>query len=227
MAYNYASLIAALETTAVIQSTDPNWLAIQATILDQAEQRAYRDLDLINCIVRDTSASLSSNSRNFTLPQSLGYFRTVKAINVVVNGVRHPLRPVSIHFIDATCPSDAALSTPSVPQYFAPLTDQAYIVAPAPDSAYGMEVIGTIRPTPLSASNSTTYLTLYYSDLLFSACMVGVSAYQRDYGASSDDPRLAVSWEQQYLLRLASASKEEAMRKFQEFRPAASPAIAA
>jgi len=78
-----------------------------------------------------------------------------------------------------------------------------------------MEVIGTIRPTPLSVSNTTTFLTNYLSDLFFAACMSSVSGYMRDYGTQADDPKLAMSWENQYAQRLASANREEMMRKFQ------------
>ena len=102
-------------------------------------------------------------------------------------------------------------------------------MGPSPGQSYGMEVIGTVRPTPLSAANSTTFLTLHLSDLFFAACMSAIAGYQRDYGAQTDDPRSAVSWETQYAQRLASASKEEARRKFQsgdwtgETRPAPQP----
>lgn len=215
MSYTYATLISALETTAVIQDSDSNWQNIKATILDQAEQRCYRDLQLLSTAVRDTSGTFASNNRNFTLPQSLGYFTTVKGINAVVNGVRSQLRPVSLHFLDATWPSDSPLASPSVPKYFAPLTDQTFVVGPPPDQTYAAEVWGTIRPSPLSVSNPTTFLTNYLSDLFFAACMSAITGYQRDYGAQSDDPRLAVSWETQYQQRFASASREELMRKFQ------------
>ena len=229
MSYNYSTLISALQTTAVQLSTDVNWLNIIPNILDSAEQRCYRDLQLLSTIVRDTSGSLTANSRNFTLPQTLGRFVTVKGLNVIVSSTRQQLRPVSIHFIDATWPSENSASVPSIPEYFAPVSDQIFVVGPSPDSAYGMEVLGTIRPTPLSAGNPTTYLTNYLSDLFFAACMSAVAGYMRDYGAQADDPKLAQSWESQYQQRLASASKEEAMRKFQsgdwtgEPRPATQP----
>lgn len=213
--YTYSTLVAALQIEAVQLSTDSNWLGILPTIIDQAESRCYRDLQLVNTIVRDTSGSLTANSRNFTLPQLLGRFVTVKGLNVIVSSIRQQLRPVSIHFIDATWPSENSASVPSIPEYFAPVSDQIFVVGPSPDSAYGMEVLGTIRPTPLSAGNPTTYLTNYLSDLFFAACMSAVAGYQKDYGTQADDPKNAMSWENQYAQRLASANKEEIMRKFQ------------
>jgi hypothetical protein len=219
MSYTYSSLIAALQIEAVAQSSDTNWLGIIPTILDSAEQRCYRDMDLTATIVQDTSGSLTANSRNFTLPQALGRFVTVKGLNYFNSGGttsgRTQLRPVSIHFIDATWPSETAVSGSSVPQYFAYVSDQAYVVAPSPGSSLQMEVIGTIRPAPLSASNTTTFLTNYLSDLFFAACMVEIAGYQRNYGSQADDPKMAQSWENQYQARLASASREESRRKFQ------------
>ena len=215
MTYTYNSLVAALEVAAVQQDSDANWQSILPTIIDQAESRLYRDLQLINCIVRDTANSLSANSRNFTLPQTFGYFTTLKGLNVLVSGVRQPLRPVSIHYLDATWPNESSLTTPSIPKYFAFVTDQVYAVGPSPSQAYGMEAIGTIRPAPLSASNTTTFLSSHLSDLLFAACMSAVAGYMKDYGSQADDPKLATSWESQYQQRLASANKEEVIRKFQ------------
>ena len=207
----------ALQTEAVQLASDTNWTTILPTAIDDAEQRVYRDLDLISTIVRDTTGTLTANSRNFTLPQSLGRFVTVKGLNFFTSAYpagRQQLRPVSLHFIDAVWPGETALTTPSYPQYFAPVTDQTFIVGPAPSSAYQVEVIGTIRPTPLSASNPTTFLTLYLSDLFFAGAMCSVAGYMRSYGSQADDPKLAMSWEAQYAQRLASAKSEEIRRKF-------------
>jgi hypothetical protein len=217
VSYNYSSFIAALGIEAVQLASDSNWSGIQATIIDDAEQRIYRDLDLISTIVRDTSATLTANSRNFTLPQSLGRFVTVKGINFFTGTYpagRTQLRPVSLHFLDFVWPGETALTTPSLPEYFAPVTDQLFIVGPAPDSAYQVEVAGTIRPTPLSATNTTTFLTNYLSDLFFAGAMCSAAGYMRSYGSQADDPKLAQSWEAQYAQRLASAKGEEIRRKF-------------
>jgi hypothetical protein len=209
--------VTALQTEAVQLASDTNWTTILPTVIDDAEQRLYRDLDLISTIVRDTTGTLTANSRNFTLPQSLGRFVTVKGLNFFTGTYpagRQQLRPVSLHFIDAVWPGEAALTTPSYPKYFAPVTDQAFIVGPAPNAGYQVEVIGTIRPTPLSLSNPTTFLTNYASDLFLAGAMCSVAGYMRSYGSQADDPKLAVSWEQQYAQRLASAKGEELRRKF-------------
>ena len=217
MSYTYTTFVTNISIEAVQLTSDVNWSTILNSIIDDSEQRCYRDLDLISTIVVDTTGILTPNSRNFTLPQSLGRFVTVKGMNFFTGTYpagRTQLRPVSRHALDFLWPSETAATTPSYPEYFAPVTDQTYVVGPAPDSGYTVEVIGTIRPTPLSAGNPTTFLTLYLSDLFFAGAMCSAAGYMRNYGSQADDPRMSSNWEQQYAQRLASAKGEELRRKF-------------
>jgi hypothetical protein len=79
---------------------------------------------------------------------------------------------------------------------------------PSPDRIYIGEVYGGIQPRPLSDSNPETYLSRYYAELLIAACMVFLTGYQRDYGAQSDDPQRAMSWEAQYQTLKAGVTQE-------------------
>jgi hypothetical protein len=206
--------MAALQTEAVIQASDPNWLNIQASIIDLAEQRCYRDLDLLATVVRDTSSTLTANSRDFTLPQSLGRFVTVQELAYFTGAYpagRTLLLPLPRSVINTLFPSETGSAAP---QYYAPITDQIFIIAPAPTNPYTVEVTGTIRPAPLSASNTTTFLSNYCSDLLFAACMVAVAGYLQNFGSQADNPKLALSWDQEYQNRLASLKIEELKRKY-------------
>jgi hypothetical protein len=47
------------------------------------------------------------------------------------------------------------------------------------------------------------------------ASMIYISAYQRNFGKESDDPQMAMSYENQYQLLLKSAGVEEARKKFE------------
>jgi hypothetical protein len=77
----------------------------------------------------------------------------------------------------------------------------------------------TIAAGIVSALNSgatqTTYLTLNYPDLFLAASMIFVCAYLQNYGAMSDNPQEAQSWENQYKELLASAMLEEQRRRGQ------------
>lgn len=223
MSYNYAIFVTYLSTETVIASSDPSFQAILPDCIDYAEQRIYRELNLLDTVIRDSSAVLVANSRNFTLPQSIGRFVTVTGINIITpvgttvsNGTRNQLQPIWRNLLDFLYPSEMAPASPSVPSQFAMITDQTVIVGAAPDQAYGVEVIGTIRPTPLSATNTATYLTNYLPDLFFAAAMIFMSGYMRNFGSQADDPKMAASWEDQYEKLFASANKEELRKQYNQ-----------
>lgn len=219
MTYTYTTFVQSLSNELVIDQTDEDFIEILPTIIDYAEQRIYRELDILNTVTRDASAKLTVGTRNFTLPQSNGRFVVVNGINVVTpstqtnpdNGTRNPLLPVSRDVLDLIWPSGSGASLPT---QFAMITDQQIIVGPSPDATYTVEVVGTIRPTPLSASNTSTYLTMYLPDLFFAAAMISGTGYQKNFGAQSDNPEQAVSWEGQYEKLVQSANLEEQRKRF-------------
>ena len=215
MSYNYTQYVADLANMLVLPSGDPNFQIVLPNIIDDAEQRIYRELDLLSTIVTDSTGALTANSRQFTFPQ---HFVVSESINVYTpvstTTNRYQLVPTTREFLDAVWPNNAAPATPSVPQYYAMLTDQTILVGPSPDAAYSIEVIGTIRPVPLSSTNTTTYLTLYLPDLFMAASLVYASGYLQNYGAMVDNPGQAVSWETHFKELLNSANVEENRKKY-------------
>lgn len=215
MSYNYSQYVTTLAKTIVVPPDDPDFLTELPRIIDDAEQRVYRELDLLDTIVRDSTASLTANSRNFTFPQhfvvseSLNVFTPV---NTTTNRIQ--LIPTTREFLDAVYGNEGSISSPSIPQYYAMITDQTIIVGPPPDVNYTMEVVGTIRPTPLSSTNTTTYLTLYLPDIFFAASCVFGFGYLQNFSSMSDNPQSAVSWESHYQSLLSSANVEEARKKY-------------
>jgi hypothetical protein len=227
MSLTYSSYVTAIQTLMPTTSADVDFASIFPSAIDYAEQRLYRELDLLSTVNRDTSGTVTANSRTFTLPQSIGLFVVVDGINIITpvgstasNGTRNPLVPASRSYIDFVWPSETAASAATVPSLWAPVTDQIILLGPAPGAGFAVEVIGTIRPTPISASNTTTFLSLNLPDLFVAATMIFISGYMKNYGAQSDDPKLAVSWDSQYDKLFASANAEEMRRKFGHFAPA-------
>lgn len=219
MALTYTTYVAALANLTATDSDDANFVAILPDAIDYAEQRIYRELDLLSTVTRDSSATLTVGIRSFTLPTSLGRFVTTQGINVITpsttttpdGGTRNPLTPVSRDTMDVLWPGVSGAATPTK---YAMVTDQIILVGPSPDAAYTVEVIGTIRPTPLSSTNTTTYLTLYLPDLFLAASMIFMSGYMRNFGAQADDPKMAASWEAQYQALFSSANVEENRKKY-------------
>jgi hypothetical protein len=218
VSYTYASTISSAANMLVIDATNPEYLAMIPNAIDDAEQRLYRELDLISTVVRDTGGTLTANSRNFTLPQTSGRFVVTESMSVFTpvstTTSRRQLTPVTREFLDAIWGDEMAAATPSIPEYYAMITDQQIIVGPSPDAAYTMEVTGTIRPTPLSATNTTTLLTLYLPDLWLTAFLIFGAGYLKDYGAATDDPNAAGSWEAHYQRLLPSANTEEMRKRY-------------
>ena len=162
----------------------------------------------------DTGA-LTANSRLFVLPTGAGHILVVESVNIIDgSGTRHPLTKATRDGINFLYPTDTALFSPSYPKDFARIDDLNLLVGPAADQAYTAEIAATIRPAPISATNPTTFLSSYLSDLLFAAVMISAAGYMREFGSQADDPKMAVSWESQFQEKLASAKKEELRKSY-------------
>lgn len=215
----YAQYKAALETLAAEQASDPNWTTILPQVIDYAESRITRELNILGLVRRDTTSTLTPNDRDFAIPTpSGGNWETISEINLIINGSRRPLTKLSLPALNLLWPQESAPTPGSVPQYYADVTDSAIIVGPPLGASGGtatVEVIGRIRPDALSAGNPTTYISTTYPDLLLAASMIFVSGYQNAFGKQADDPAQAQSWTAQYQALLASAQSEEAARRMQ------------
>jgi hypothetical protein len=219
MSLNYTTYVAQIANIMAVDPTTPQFQTMLPGMIDYGEQRIYRELDLLNTVTRDNSATFTSGNRNFTLPTTAnGNFITLQGINAITpagaiesNGTRRALQPITRDYLDTVWNSSSGAS---LPQYFAMIDQFNIIVGPWPNANYSVEVIGTIRPNPLSATNQSTFLTQYLPDLFLAASMIYATGYQRDFGSQSDNPAQAVSWESQYERLFASANAEELRKKW-------------
>lgn len=220
MSLTYATYVSSLANLLVVPSGDAGFQAALPNIIDDAEQRIYRELDLLNTSVRGTG-TLTAGNRNFTIPTfAAGVFQVTDEINVITpagttdpeSGTRNPLTPASEEMITAFFPSSTGSG---VPQFVAMFDQDQGIVGPWPASSYTFEVVGTIRPNALSSSNVTTLLSVYFPDLFVAASMVFAAGYQKNFGSAVDDPKAAVTWESHYQALIASARVEEDRKKFE------------
>lgn len=210
---------------AVVAEDDVNFLAILPMMIDYANLRICRDLDLMftSVSLHGAAYKLTAGNRNLSFSQELPNgtsFVVSEQINLITPAgqtnpdaaTRTPLMPTTKEFLDAVYGS--ATNT-AQPKYFVPFNETLFFVGPTPNADYYVEVVGTIRPAPLSATVPTTFISQYLSDLLVMASMIYISAYQRNFGKESDDPQMAMSYESQYQLLLKSAGVEEARKKFE------------
>lgn len=210
MSYTYETFVIALTISSVKQDPNINYAPLIPTFIIEAEQRCYRELNLLSTIIGDSSGISTPNQRAFTLPTVGGRFNVLQSINIVVGGTRTPLTKVSREVLDAIWPSDTAASSGTIPAKYAPFTDQVVLLGPPAGSALTIECIGTIIPETLSSANATTFLSLYAPDLFFSAAMLSVKNHFPDVLSVTD-------WEKSYQTQFASVNSDEMRRKFQAF----------
>ena len=215
----YSQYVTEIATLAVVPETDPNFVEILPQMITYAENRIYRDLDLLETVTAISSYITSSNARTLTFP--IADFITLQEANVISpagttvpnNGTRNPLLPVTKEWINYTYPSSASAGLPG---YFAMFNQNTIILGPWPDDDYTVELVGTFRPDSLSVSNPSTFVSTYLPDLMIMASMIYISAFQRNFvSAAANDPQMPVNYETQYQTLLKGAVVEEARKKFQ------------
>jgi len=232
----YSQYVTQIATLAVVAETDSAYVTILPQMITYAENRMYRDIDFMftSTSLHGTTFVLTAGNRNLSFNIDLsansdaatGTFVVSEQINLLTdaNGdaatttnpdacVRVPLLPTTKEFLDAVYGSSLTANL-GQPKYFVPFNETLFFLGPVPDQAYPVEVVGTYRPNSLSATNTSTFISLYLPDIFIMASMIYISAYQRNFGRQSDDPAMAQSYESQYKALLQSAIVEEARKKF-------------
>lgn len=223
------SYITQISTMAVVEATNANFLAILPQAITYAENRICRDLDFLFTSVANSSYTVASGSRTITVPAANFYpsengtLVVCEQINLLTpagtsnpdSSIRVPLLATTKEFLDAVYGASASTG---VPKYFCPFGDgesnYTFLVGPYANDTYYVEIVGTYRPASLSATNPTTFISLYLPDLFIMASMIYISAYQRNFSsAAGNDPQMPVTYETQYQTLLKSAIAEENRKK--------------
>jgi hypothetical protein len=216
---DYNDYIQQIATMAVVPVGDANFEIIKSSMINYAELRIQRDIDFLST---QTSGSATLSASTNVLSLATSAFVVLQTIEVTNgSGVSSPLLSVSKEYIQNVYGSG---STKALPKYFAVYggdsstageVSQNFIFGPSPNSPYGVTLTGTIRSQPLSASNPSTFISVYLPDLMIMASMIYISAYQRNFGRLNDDPQMAQTYESQYQALLKGALVEEVRKKFQ------------
>jgi len=219
----YDSYVSQMATMAVVSPTDTAFVQIIPQMLNYAELRIQRDLDLL---ASQTTLPYILPAATNTVNLSVNDLLTVQTVNIYVNGAAQPMLASTKEFIQNLYGNPTYTGTP---QYYAVYGgDYAsggnvynyLLIGPYPDAQYTLQLTGTIRTPSLykfkgtpTSNTSTTYISTYYPDLLIMASMVYISAYQRNFGRMSDDPAMAQSYEGQYQSLMRPAAIEEGRKK--------------
>lgn len=213
-------------TSGVVEGVDEAFNAIIPQMLNYAELRIQRDLDLLPS---QTSRSYSLTIGSNQLALGAYDFVTVQTISLTVSGNTYPLLPTTKEYLQNVYGSSAPAAR-AQPKLFAMYggdlstggtTYNNILIGPYPDAAYSVTVTGTVRlptlyenATTELASTGTTFISTYFPDLLVQASMIYIAQFQRNFGQASNDPSMGPTYELQYQNLLKSAGVEEARKKF-------------
>lgn len=199
-------------------SSDPNFNNILPAIINDAEQRIYREVDFLNNRAEDSMLPVTISSRNFTIPSEIIIVQSLALIVPAPDApnvaTRVSLLRVSVDSLNALWPQEAVVSPPVQNEaYYAMLSNTQALIAPTPDQDYVAEITGVFRPTAMSSTNTTTYLGSQFPDLFLNACMVFATMWQQDWSPTSDNPQSPTTWESHYQAAKGSVLDEEARRR--------------
>lgn len=209
----YTELVTNLQ--AWLEDDDAEFVGSIDEIIQLGQMRLWRDLDLAIFSGEDSTPTVQSQA---TVPKPTTDTELVNFTSLWYDnaGERTFLELRSVDFVrDYQIPS-----TTGMPIYYCELDESNWELAPVPDAVYTINTRGTTRLTPLDAiTNTTNWLSLHQSDLLFKACLAEAEAFLK-----SDD-RLPM-WFDQYQSALPLAKKEtyELMQSRYQLTPLQVPA---
>ncbi len=218
------AVVTVQESTGVYVGVDPAFNTLIPQMLAYAENRISRDLDLLAAQTSNTY-TLTAGTPALQIP--ITDFLAVQTVSIaqIAGGKtvsESPLLPTSREFIQNVY---GGIGNQGQPKYYAMTGDNFgdgadtynnILLGPTPNYAYTVRISGAIRPPSLYsyavtgvADTSYTYISQYLPDLLVMASMVYISAFQRNFSATSDDVEMSMSYEKQYqILRLGAVPEE-------------------
>lgn len=194
--------------------------------LSYAENRIFREIPMLGSRETDTSQVTVAGSRLIDLsamtlpiivPEQVNLITPAGTTNAAL-GTRVPFDEATLDLINLFWPVEATTVTPALAyqggRWWALQDSDLLVLAPTPDAVYTAEVVGLFQPAGLSGSNTSTYLSQVYPELLQAGCLVFLAgALNRNFGAQADEAAMAVSWEGQFTKLLAAAVGEERRRR--------------
>ena len=212
------------EVTGVYQFNNAPLQVIVPQMLNYAEQRIARDLDMLASQTSNLY-TLAAGVNVFSLP--VNDFQVVQTLEIVQlsNGTvinSTPLISVSKEFIQNVY---GGMYSAGMPEYYAMYgsnfgdsqdIETNILFGPAPNYAYSLRVTGMAAMPSLYQSASAgvadtnyTYISTWYPDMLMLASMIYITMYQRNFSAASDDSQMGQTYEKQYqALRLGAVPLE-------------------
>jgi len=142
------------------------------TFITMAENQILREIDL-DVFKLEVSGNLTANNKFLAAPSDL---LTHRYLMVTVAGEQVFLDFRDTSFMKEYWPDGAATG---VPKYYAVWDQNTFYVAPTPSSGYTVELGYIYRPTQLSSTNPTTWISNNAPEALLYACLIQAYSYTK------------------------------------------------
>ena len=140
--------------------------------INDAEFRILREVDSDNNR-KYVSANLIASTRFIDTPTDLLIIRSAQIVDSeLASGDTNQNRDF-LQFRDTSFMSEFnPTATTGVPKYYSNWDETRIVVAPTPDQTYTIQLNYILKPTGLSSTNTTTYLSTEFPNGLLYACLV-------------------------------------------------------
>jgi hypothetical protein len=140
--------------------------------INDAEFRILREVDSDNNR-RYATANLIASTRFIDVPTDLLIVRSAQIVDSdLADGSTDQNRDF-LQFRDTSFMSEFnPTATTGVPKYYSNWDETRIVVAPTPNATYTIQLNYILKPTGLSSSNATTYLSTEFPNGLLYACLV-------------------------------------------------------
>ena len=140
--------------------------------INDAEYRILREVDSDNNR-RYATANLIASTRFIDVPTDLLIVRSAQIVDSdLADGSTDQNRDF-LQFRDTSFMSEFnPTATTGVPKYYSNWDETRIVVAPTPNATYTIQLNYILKPTGLSSTNTTTYLSTEFPNGLLYACLV-------------------------------------------------------
>ena len=140
--------------------------------INDAEYRILREVDSDNNR-RYATANLIASTRFIDVPTNLLIVRSAQIVDSdLADGSTDQNRDF-LQFRDTSFMSEFnPTATTGVPKYYSNWDETRIVVAPTPNATYTIQLNYILKPTGLSSTNTTTYLSTEFPNGLLYACLV-------------------------------------------------------
>ena len=200
----YAELVQKIRDYTEVDSTVLSDTIINGFI-ENAEFRVLREVDSDSNRSFKT-AQLTTSQRYIDVPDDCLVVRSAQIVDsdgVASADNREFLEYKDTNFMSEYNPTDAT----GVPKYYSYWDEDTLVFAPVPNAAYTIQINYVLKPAALTATNTTTYLSLNFPNGLLYACLVEA------YGFLKGPQDLLQLYEQKYKQVVEGFSIEQMGRR--------------